>query len=116
MIARDSRELANKRSAPTTPLYNSRFVGTTASTSLTRYRLDLKSRSFLLTHSCTSLLPPPPPRLHVSRKAYEGDGGPASKAGLDLPNAIAFAPGKTPSKMAIADFGHSAVRVITPCA
>eukprot|EP00903_Cladosiphon_okamuranus_P013725 g12778.t1 len=44
----------------------------------------------------------------------EGDGGPASEAGLDLPNAIAFVPGKSGSKMAIADFGHSVVRVIEP--
>lgn len=47
-------------------------------------------------------------------KAYEGDGSPASDAGLDLPNALAFVPGTTGGKMAIADFGHSAVRVITP--
>ncbi|CAM9717004.1 unnamed protein product, partial [Pylaiella littoralis] len=47
-------------------------------------------------------------------RAYEGDGGPASGAGLDMPNALAFVPGATGSKMAIADFGHSAVRVITP--
>ncbi|CAM9789975.1 unnamed protein product [Ectocarpus fasciculatus] len=46
--------------------------------------------------------------------AYEGDGGPASEAGLDLPNAIAFMPGTPGSRMAIADFGHNAVRVITP--
>eukprot|EP00752_Nemacystus_decipiens_P018448 g16538.t2 len=45
---------------------------------------------------------------------YEGDGGPASEAGLDLPNAIAFAPGTSGSSMAIADFGHSALRVVAP--
>ncbi|CAM9705674.1 unnamed protein product [Scytosiphon promiscuus] len=46
--------------------------------------------------------------------AYEGDDGPASEAGFDLPNAIAFMPGTTASDMAVADFGHKAVRVITP--
>ncbi|CAN0462173.1 unnamed protein product, partial [Ectocarpus sp. 8 AP-2014] len=46
--------------------------------------------------------------------AYEGDGGPASEAGLDLPNAIAFMPSTPGSRMAIADFGHNAVRVVTP--
>lgn len=50
----------------------------------------------------------------LAGKVYEGDGGPASEAGLDLPNAMAFAPGKSGSNMAIADFGHSAVRVIAP--
>lgn len=51
-------------------------------------------------------------------KAYEGDGGAASEAGLDLPNAIAFSPRKSGSAMVIADFGHSALRAVTiawPC-
>ncbi|CAN0326968.1 unnamed protein product [Ectocarpus sp. 6 AP-2014] len=45
---------------------------------------------------------------------YEGDGGPASEAGLDLPNAIAFMSSTPGSRMAIADFGHNAVRIVTP--
>lgn len=49
-----------------------------------------------------------------SGKGYEGDGGPAFEAGLDLPNAMAFAPGISASKMVIADFGHNAVRVVAP--
>ncbi|CAB1117822.1 unnamed protein product [Ectocarpus sp. CCAP 1310/34] len=43
-----------------------------------------------------------------------GTGSTASKAGLDLPNAIAFMPSTPGSRMAIADFGHNAVRVVTP--
>ncbi len=70
--------------------------------------VDPFSRLLLLASTNVASLPMP------GGKAYEGDGGPASEAGLDLPNAIAFSPTEAGSVMAIADFGHSAVRAVTP--
>ncbi|CAN0479192.1 unnamed protein product, partial [Laminaria digitata] len=45
---------------------------------------------------------------------YLGDGGPALDAAMDMPNALAFGPGQAGGRMAIADFGNNALRVITP--
>lgn len=47
-------------------------------------------------------------------QGYTGDGGPASEASMSMPNALAFVPGEVGGKLVIADFGNSAVRVITP--
>lgn len=81
---------------------------------LSSYRSLTAPRPRLLPLASTNVASLPGP----GGKAYEGDGGPASEAGLDLPNAIAFSPGEAGSVMVIADFGHSAVRAVTlsrPC-